>query len=133
MDSMFPKSDGCQIGLLTAAHIKRFGRVGTQKWPLHRMLYRFEEGILLTALERILLKKDAMLADFSLVVTPWGGGEEGSSAAQAGVKAKGEQPCVSGRSSESGYRRPGSRRRGVSHGCSRSARLQMKIEVEGMS
>ena len=53
-----------------------------------------------------------MLADFSLVVTPWGGSEEGSSAAQAGVKAKGEQPCVSGRSSGSGYRRPGSRRRG---------------------
>ena len=66
MDSMSPKSDDCQIGLFTAAHMSCSSNMATST----RCSIGLGGGNILTALERILLKNDAMLADISRVVTP---------------------------------------------------------------
>ena len=52
------------------------------------MIFLDAGRIILTALERILLKKDVMMIDSSWVVAPWRRGRKERSAAQARVTPK---------------------------------------------
>ena len=53
-----------------------------------QMIFLDAGRIILTALERILLKKDVMMIDSSWVVAPWRRGRKERSAAQARVTPK---------------------------------------------